>query len=284
MGTDERPIDRTDSTCERSQEILLEVGAVLGKKWHPVILYQLSTEDELRFSDLRSRVSGISNKMLSDGLETLEDEGLVHRRIVEHKPVRVRYSLTERGETMAEVVEAMLHWGRRHLGDGDTDTALCQTVSDGGQRTNAGSAEGPPETVLDASKPEFDDAADPATLVDRPSLVSVMETLFGLTTADVETLVAISTGSGVTMETIAESVGRDRSYISRSVRQLCELGLIARRRRILPSGGQFFEHYSRPEDELERTLVDAVEQWSEEATSTVTAHSWEEDGPEQVGD
>ncbi|MFB6177149.1 MAG: winged helix-turn-helix transcriptional regulator [Halobaculum sp.] len=120
MSTDHTPVGRTDSTYDGSQEVLVEVADVIGNKWHPVIIHQLVTEEELGFSDLRSRVSGISNKMLSDGLTTLEDEGLIDRRIVDSKPVRVQYSLTEQGEAMAEVVGSMLQWGKRHLDDEPT--------------------------------------------------------------------------------------------------------------------------------------------------------------------
>jgi DNA-binding HxlR family transcriptional regulator len=131
--------NRTADVDERNQAILVEMVNVLGKKWHPVLIYHLSRADELQFSDLRSRVPDITNKMLSDGLNTLEREGLVDRRIVESKPVRVRYSLTERGEAMVDVVEAMLRWGRRHFNDGDA--AGNPTASSGDRGPTSGSAE-----------------------------------------------------------------------------------------------------------------------------------------------
>lgn len=128
MEPNDRLIERTDRADEQNQEILIEMVAVLGKKWQPVILYQLARDEELGFNDLRSRIPEITNKMLSDGLNTLEDEGLVDRRIVDSKPIRVRYSLTERGEAMEAVIDALLRWGHEHLDTESPATGL--TASD----------------------------------------------------------------------------------------------------------------------------------------------------------
>ncbi|MEZ3117499.1 winged helix-turn-helix transcriptional regulator [Halobaculum sp. MBLA0147] len=114
MSTDHTPVGRMDSSYEGTQETLVEVAEVLGRKWHTVILHQLLTAGALGFSDLGSRVNGISNKMLSDSLGALEERGLVRREIVEEKPVRVEYSLTERGRAMEDLLGAMVSWGREH--------------------------------------------------------------------------------------------------------------------------------------------------------------------------
>lgn len=121
-----------DSTYDGTQERLVEVADLVGHKWHPVILHQLLTAGELGFSELGSRVSGVSNKMLSDSLTTLEERGLVERRIVEEKPVRVRYSLTERGQAMEDVLDAMARWGRQHLGAESTETPATVPATGGG--------------------------------------------------------------------------------------------------------------------------------------------------------
>ena len=89
-------------------------ATVLGKKWHPVIIHRLGEEPQ-GFNDLKRAVDGISSKVLSDSLESLEEHDLVERKIVSEKPFRVRYSLTKRGESLEPVVEAMREWGERHL-------------------------------------------------------------------------------------------------------------------------------------------------------------------------
>lgn len=121
MSTERIPISRIDGTHAGTQEVLIEVADVLGHKWHPVILTQLLGEGSLTFSGLQSAIDGVSNKMLSDGLSTLEDEGLVEREVVNEKPVRVQYALTDRGRELESVLDPMLRWGRDHLDDGSVD-------------------------------------------------------------------------------------------------------------------------------------------------------------------
>jgi DNA-binding HxlR family transcriptional regulator len=84
---------------------------VVGRKWHPVLLYYLLEEGPLGFSALKDRVDGISSKMLSESLSDLEDAGLVTRAVLDDRPVRVEYDLSERGETLGPVVSEMVHWG-----------------------------------------------------------------------------------------------------------------------------------------------------------------------------
>jgi len=118
MSTEPIPISRLDGTHERTQRLLIEVADVLGHKWHPVILTQLLNGEPHTFSELGTEIDDVSNKMLSDSLSSLEDEGLVDREVVSEKPVRVRYSLTQRGRDLEAVLDPMLRWGREHLADG----------------------------------------------------------------------------------------------------------------------------------------------------------------------
>jgi DNA-binding HxlR family transcriptional regulator len=115
MSTDGTDLARMDSTHPDTQSLLIDVSAVVGHKWHPVIVHQLLTEGTLGFSGLKSRIDGISGKMLSESLTALEERGLIERAVVEEKPVRVRYSLTSGGEALEDVLEPMLEWGQRNL-------------------------------------------------------------------------------------------------------------------------------------------------------------------------
>jgi DNA-binding HxlR family transcriptional regulator len=129
MSTDHTPVGRMDSSYDGTQSALVEVADLIGHKWHPVIVHQLLTAGELGFSDLGSRVGGVSNKMLSDSLTALEDRGLVERRIVNEKPVRVRYSLTERGRDLGPLLEEMVQWGRTHVDTTSPDNTHGATVT-----------------------------------------------------------------------------------------------------------------------------------------------------------
>jgi DNA-binding HxlR family transcriptional regulator len=84
---------------------------IVGRKWHPVLLFHLSRDEPLGFSDLKERADGISSKMLSESLSDLEEWGLVTRDLVDDQPVRVEYAVADRGETLLPVIEAMVDWG-----------------------------------------------------------------------------------------------------------------------------------------------------------------------------
>lgn len=87
---------------------------ILGKKWYPVIVHRLLVNEPLGFNALKGEVNGISSNVLSNNLDDLEENGLVNREIVSEKPFRVEYSLTERGEDLAPIIEAMGEWGKKH--------------------------------------------------------------------------------------------------------------------------------------------------------------------------
>lgn len=82
-------------------------------KWGVLVLVSL-TDGPQRWSDLRRRAQGISEKMLAQTLRTLEADGLVHREQQPVMPPRVDYSLTPLGEELAEVMVPMLRWVGRN--------------------------------------------------------------------------------------------------------------------------------------------------------------------------
>lgn len=95
-------------------------AAVLGRKWHPAIVYHLLEAQPLRFSELEERMHTVSGKVLSESLEDLEEKGLVDRTVSDGRPVQVEYRLTEYGEELSPVIEEMVAWGERFLRDADT--------------------------------------------------------------------------------------------------------------------------------------------------------------------
>ncbi|TQK71767.1 helix-turn-helix domain-containing protein [Nocardioides sp. SLBN-35] len=82
-------------------------------KWGVLVLVSL-TDGPQRWSDLRRRAQGISEKMLAQTLKTLEADGLVHREQQPVMPPRVDYSLTPLGEELAEVMVPLLRWVGRN--------------------------------------------------------------------------------------------------------------------------------------------------------------------------
>lgn len=90
-------------------------ASIIAKKWHPVIIHRLLQLGEMGFNDLKKEVDGISSKVLSESLEDLEEKDLVERNVVSEKPVRVKYSLTDRGKELEPVIAEMADWGRNNL-------------------------------------------------------------------------------------------------------------------------------------------------------------------------
>jgi DNA-binding HxlR family transcriptional regulator len=95
-------------------EVFDAVQDTLGRKWHLRIVYRLLEDGPMGFSALKSAITGVSSKMLSESLTRLEDDGLVDRAVVSDQPVRVEYSLTDRGRGLEPVVSAVIEWGTEH--------------------------------------------------------------------------------------------------------------------------------------------------------------------------
>lgn len=94
-----------------AESALHDIQDIVGRKWNPVLLYRLLTDGPCGFSALKRRVDGISSKMLSESLSDLEEQGLVERNLLSDQPVRVEYTLTDRGESLEPVVTRMVQWG-----------------------------------------------------------------------------------------------------------------------------------------------------------------------------
>jgi DNA-binding HxlR family transcriptional regulator len=83
---------------------------VIGNKCKPLILRDLLAGTK-RFSELRRSIAGVSQKVLTDNLRSLEEDGIVARKIYAEVPPRVEYSLSELGETLRPVIAVMRQWG-----------------------------------------------------------------------------------------------------------------------------------------------------------------------------
>lgn len=88
----------------------------VGDKWAVLILLLLR-EEAMRFNQLRRTIEGISQKMLSQVLKSLERDGLIKRRAIATVPVTVEYSITQLGITLAAAVDALRDWAEQNLKD-----------------------------------------------------------------------------------------------------------------------------------------------------------------------
>lgn len=86
----------------------------IGDKWALLILDCLR-DGSARFSVIRKKIGGISQKVLSQVLKNLERDGLVLRTVHATVPVAVEYSLTSLGETLTQAVASLTHWAEQHM-------------------------------------------------------------------------------------------------------------------------------------------------------------------------
>jgi DNA-binding HxlR family transcriptional regulator len=96
-----------------------EILARVGDKWSVYVIHVLNEAGTLRFNELRSRVSGISQRMLTVTLRGMERDGLVTRTVYPEVPPRVEYRLTELGSTLRQLVRGLVEWSGAHLAEVD---------------------------------------------------------------------------------------------------------------------------------------------------------------------
>ncbi|MBB6454623.1 DNA-binding HxlR family transcriptional regulator [Salirhabdus euzebyi] len=84
---------------------------LLGKRWTGLIIYQLLFGPQ-RFSEIESSLP-VSGRLLSERLKELEEEGLVNRHVYAEVPVRVEYSLTDKGRELQPIIKGIENWSDR---------------------------------------------------------------------------------------------------------------------------------------------------------------------------
>ena len=84
---------------------------VIGGKWKTVILYHL-IDGTLRYNELRKEMPSVTERTLSLQLKTLEEDGIVKRKVYTSKPpLKVEYSLTDLGKTLIPLIKSIADWG-----------------------------------------------------------------------------------------------------------------------------------------------------------------------------
>lgn len=86
---------------------------LIGSKWKILIIRNLMGRP-WRFSELKKDLDGISQKVLTDSLRSMEEDGIVTRTVYPEVPPRVEYALSELGESMRPIIKAMEIWGTEY--------------------------------------------------------------------------------------------------------------------------------------------------------------------------
>jgi len=83
---------------------------MVSGKWKSLVLYYLS-EETLRYGEIRKKIDGITQKMLTQTLRDLEKNGLVSRKVYPVVPPKVEYTITESGAALIPIFQSLQAWG-----------------------------------------------------------------------------------------------------------------------------------------------------------------------------
>lgn len=86
---------------------------LIGSKWKLLIMRNL-LQRSWRFNELRKELEGISQKVLTDSLRSMEEDGIITRTVYPEVPPRVEYALSDLGESMRPIMNAMEEWGTNY--------------------------------------------------------------------------------------------------------------------------------------------------------------------------
>ncbi|WP_088105725.1 winged helix-turn-helix transcriptional regulator [Halalkalibacter urbisdiaboli] len=87
---------------------------LLGKKWNGLIIRVL-LDGPKRFKDIKSQIPEMSDRILTERMKELESANIVERTVYPEKPVRIEYSLTDKGMALESVIESIQSWGEHWI-------------------------------------------------------------------------------------------------------------------------------------------------------------------------
>ena len=87
--------------------------ALIGSKWKLLIIRNL-LQRPWRFNELRKDLDGISQKVLTDSLRSMEEDGLISRTVYPEVPPRVEYALSDLGKSLKPILDSMVAWGNAY--------------------------------------------------------------------------------------------------------------------------------------------------------------------------
>mgnify|MGYP001191719040 CR=1 FL=1 len=109
------PIDETLQDVTENRCPVLYALDLIGQKWKLPILWYLHEDSCTRYNELKRRIPGITNMMLTKSLRELEADGLVKRLVYPTIPPKVEYSLTERGNNLLPALNELYKWGETQM-------------------------------------------------------------------------------------------------------------------------------------------------------------------------
>lgn len=87
--------------------------ALIGSKWKLLIIRNL-LQRPWRFNELRKDLDGISQKVLTDSLRSMEEDGLITRTVYPEVPPKVEYALSDLGKSLKPILDSMVAWGNAY--------------------------------------------------------------------------------------------------------------------------------------------------------------------------
>jgi DNA-binding HxlR family transcriptional regulator len=87
---------------------------IIGERWTILLLRDLFLQGPRRFQDFQESLAGVAPNTLSARLKTMEEHGLIARRVYSDHPPRLEYHLTEKGKSLGPVLKALREWGQRY--------------------------------------------------------------------------------------------------------------------------------------------------------------------------
>src|SRR5213594_1532545 len=100
----------------------------IADKWTALVI-QILARGTMRYAQLQRAIGGISQKMLTQTLRSLERDGLVQRTVHPVIPPKVEYSLTRLGRTLIEPLKALCRWSEKHLPELEANRARAKAVA-----------------------------------------------------------------------------------------------------------------------------------------------------------
>jgi DNA-binding HxlR family transcriptional regulator len=110
----EYPIEDPMKDVAENRCPILYAMDIIGQKWKLPILWHLHN-GSIRYNELKRKVTGITNIMLTKSLRELEETGLVKREVYDTVPPKVEYSLTENGENLLPTLNELYKWGQQQM-------------------------------------------------------------------------------------------------------------------------------------------------------------------------
>jgi DNA-binding HxlR family transcriptional regulator len=132
LEAQDHPVRQRRSCCPFYHEAV----ELIGRRWTGAIVAVMLDSGPMRFSEIAHAVPQISDRLLSERMKELEARGVVERRVDPGPPVRVEYSLTRMGRSLAPALEALKAWAQHWL---QQDAAARAAAGSSARSTRASS-------------------------------------------------------------------------------------------------------------------------------------------------